>query len=63
MLRGIDYGNPAVPDAIEPSPAGPAVGYDKDDLARDLFAPGPGGPRPASRRASLRAAVFAAPSA
>ena len=36
MLRGIDEGDPAVLDAIEPPAIGPAAGYDEGDLARDL---------------------------
>jgi len=36
VLRGIDEGDPAVLDAIEPSAIGPEAGYDQDDLARDL---------------------------
>ena len=36
VLRGIDEGDPAVLDAIEPPAIGPAAGYDQDDLARDL---------------------------
>ena len=36
VLRGIDEGDPAVLDAIEPPAIGPAAGYDEDDLARDL---------------------------
>ena len=36
VLRGIDEGDPAVLDAIEPPAIGPGAGYDQDDLARDL---------------------------
>ena len=36
VLRGIEDGDPAVLDAIEPPAIGPAAGYDQDDLARDL---------------------------
>jgi hypothetical protein len=36
VLRGIDDGDPAVLDAIEPPAIGPGVGYDEDDLARDI---------------------------
>jgi len=36
VLRGIDEGDPAVLDAIEPPAIGPAAGYDEGDLARDL---------------------------
>jgi hypothetical protein len=36
VRRGIDEGDPAVLDAIEPSAIGPGAGYDQDDLARDL---------------------------
>ena len=36
VLRGIDEGDPAILDAIEPPAIGPAAGYDQDDLARDL---------------------------
>ena len=36
MLRGIEEGDPAVLDVIEPAAIGPAAGYDQDDLARDL---------------------------
>ena len=36
VLRGIDEGDPAVLDAIEPPAIGPAAGYTEDDLARDL---------------------------
>jgi hypothetical protein len=36
VLRGIDDGDPAVLDAIEPSAIGSAAGYDQEDLARDL---------------------------
>lgn len=36
VLRGIDDGDPAILDAIEPPAIGPAAGYDQDDLARDL---------------------------
>ena len=36
VRRGIDEGDPAVLDAIEPPAIGPAAGYDQDDLARDL---------------------------
>lgn len=36
MLRGIDDGDPAVLDAIEPPAIGFGAGYDQDDLARDL---------------------------
>jgi hypothetical protein len=35
VLRGIDDGDPAVLDAIEPPPIGSA-GYNQKDLARDL---------------------------
>ena len=41
VLRGIEDGDPAVLDAIEPPAIGPAAGYGQDDLARDLvIAPG-----------------------
>ena len=36
MRRGIDEGDPAVLDVIEPSATGPGAGYDQYDLARDL---------------------------
>ncbi len=36
VRRGIDEGDPAVLDAIEPPAIGPGAGYDQDDLARDL---------------------------
>jgi hypothetical protein len=36
VLRGIEEGDPAVLDAIEPPAIGPAAGYGQDDLARDL---------------------------
>jgi hypothetical protein len=36
VLRGIDDGDPAILDEIEPPAIGPAAGYDQDDLARDL---------------------------
>ena len=36
VRRGIDEGDPAVLDAIEPLAIGPGAGYDQDDLARDL---------------------------
>ena len=36
MLRGIDDGDPAVLDVIEPPAIGPGAGYDQADLARDL---------------------------
>ena len=36
VLRGIENGDPAVLDAIEPPAIGPVAGYDQDDLARDL---------------------------
>jgi hypothetical protein len=36
VLRGIDDGDPAVLDEIEPSAIGPGAGYTEDDLARDL---------------------------
>jgi hypothetical protein len=36
VLRGIEDGDPAVLDAIEPPAIGPASGYTADDLARDL---------------------------
>jgi hypothetical protein len=36
VVRGIDEGDPAVLDAIEPPAIGPGAGYDQDDLARDL---------------------------
>jgi hypothetical protein len=36
VRRGIDDGDPAVLDAIEPPAIGPGAGYDQDDLARDL---------------------------
>jgi hypothetical protein len=36
VLRGIDEGDPAVLDAIEPPAIGPGAGYTEDDLARDL---------------------------
>ena len=36
MLRGIDDGDPAVLDVIEPPAIGPGAGYTKEDLARDL---------------------------
>ena len=36
VLCGIDDGDPAVLDVIEPAAIGPAAGYDQDDLARDL---------------------------
>jgi len=36
VRRGIDDGDPAVLDAIEPPVIGPGAGYGQDDLARDL---------------------------
>jgi len=36
VLRGIDDGDPAVLDAVEPPAIGPGAGYTEDDLARDL---------------------------
>jgi hypothetical protein len=36
VLRGIEEGDPAVLDAIEPPAIGPAAEYTEDDLARDL---------------------------
>jgi hypothetical protein len=36
VLRGIDEGDPAVLDAIEPPAIRPGAGYDQDDLARDF---------------------------
>jgi hypothetical protein len=36
VLCGIDDGDPAVLDVIEPAAIGPAAGYGQDDLARDL---------------------------
>jgi hypothetical protein len=36
VLRGIDEGDPAVLDAIEPPAIGAGPGYGQDDLARDL---------------------------
>lgn len=36
VLRGIEEGDPAVLDAIEPPAIGLAAGYGQDDLARDL---------------------------
>ncbi len=36
VLRGIDEGDAAVLDPIEPPAIGPAAGYTEDDLARDL---------------------------
>ena len=36
VLCGIESGDPAVLDTIEPSAIGPTAGYDQDDLARDL---------------------------
>jgi hypothetical protein len=36
VLRGIEEGDPAVLDPIEPPAIGPGAGYDQDDLARDL---------------------------
>jgi Domain of unknown function (DUF4314) len=56
VLRGIDGGDPAVLDAIEPSAIGPAAGYDEDDLARDLgIAPGD---RALNRAVSAYAGAF-----
>ena len=36
VLRGVEDGDPAGLDAIEPPAIGPAAGYDQDDLACDL---------------------------
>jgi hypothetical protein len=36
VLRGIEDGDPAVLDVMEPLAIGPAAGYDQDGLARDL---------------------------
>jgi hypothetical protein len=36
VLRGIEEGDPAVLDAVEPPAIGPGAGYDQDDLVRDL---------------------------
>ena len=36
VLRGIEDGDPAVLDAIEPPAIGPVAGYGQDDLVRDL---------------------------
>ena len=36
VLRGIEDGDPAVLDAVEPPAIGPGAGYTEDDLARDL---------------------------
>jgi hypothetical protein len=36
VLRGIDDGDPAVLDAVEPLAIGPDAGYTQGDLARDL---------------------------
>ena len=36
VLRGIEDGDPAVLDPVEPPAIGPAAGYTEDDLARDL---------------------------
>ena len=36
VLRGLDQGDPAVLDAIEPPAIGAGSGYGQDDLARDL---------------------------
>ena len=36
MLRGIDDGDPAVLEAIEPPAIGQVAGYTEDNLARDL---------------------------
>ena len=60
VLRGIDDGDPAVLDAIEPPAIGPAAGYDQDDLARDLgIEPGDRGlPRAASAYADAFTSAF-----
>ena len=53
VLRGIDQGDPAVLDAIEPPAIGPAAGYDQDDLARDL------GIKPGDRAQPRAASAYA----
>ena len=53
MLRGIDEGDPAILDPIEPPAIGPAAGYDQDDLARDL------GIEPGDRALPRAAAAYA----
>jgi hypothetical protein len=52
VLRGIDDGDPAVLDAIEPPAIGSAAGYDQEDLARDL------GIEPGDRAVSAYADAF-----
>ena len=60
VLRGIEDGDPAVLDAIEPPAIGPAAGYGQDDLARDLgIAPGdPALPRAVSAYADAFTGSF-----
>ena len=53
VLRGIDEGDPAVLDAIEPSAIGPAAGYDPG-RPRPRPRPGTRRPRPAPRHVRLR---------
>ena len=56
VLRGIEEGDPAVLDAIEPPAIGPAAGYDQDDLARDL------GIEPGDRALPRAVSAYATPS-
>jgi hypothetical protein len=60
VLRGIEEGDPAVLDAVEPPAIGPGAGYDQDDLARDLgIEPGDRGlPRAASAYAGAFTSAF-----
>ena len=51
VLRGIDDGDPAVLDEIEPPAIGPGAGYGQADLTRDLGIQ-PARPRPAPGRGS-----------
>jgi hypothetical protein len=60
VLRGIEEGDPAVLDAVEPPAIGPGAGYDQDNLARDLgIEPGDRGlPRAASAYADAFTSAF-----
>ena len=53
VLRGIEEGDPAVLDAIEPPAIGPSAEYGQDDLARDL------GIDPADRALSRAVSAYA----
>jgi hypothetical protein len=60
VLRGIEDGDPAILDALEPAPLGAAAGYTEADLARDLGTEDgdPGLPRAAEAYADAFTASF-----